>query len=289
MGYGISPGVAPPRRPHARHRLDPPRERRAQHHDCPGDRLRPAAAGDQQDRDQRADPRPGRTRVFGSGIENLKLYFMIGLPTEDRRRPGRHPRPDAGDPRPHASPRPPARRHRAYRREREPAGPQAGHRVPVDADGAAAVTERKMKRLRQLVSGLDNVYFNDQVRAALVLPGAAVARRPPRRRRRRGRRAERRQLARGGGGGRRRSRPLRLPRPPRGPVLPWDVIEGGMKHVVLPRGIRPRAPRRVDPRYSAIATCSSCSAYACRMRSRTGPALPHRRSAGGARSCGARR
>ena len=43
--------------------------------------------------------------IFASGIENLKLYYMIGLADRDRRRPRRDSRPDAADSRHHAEAR----------------------------------------------------------------------------------------------------------------------------------------------------------------------------------------
>ena len=43
--------------------------------------------------------------IFANGIENLKLYYMIGLPDRDRRRPGGDSRPDAADARHHAEAR----------------------------------------------------------------------------------------------------------------------------------------------------------------------------------------
>ena len=75
--------------------------------------------------------------IFSSGIESLKLYYMIGLPTEDdddlvairdltlqlREIMLKHARA--------------ARPHRPDRRQRQPAGAEARHRVPVAADGAA--------------------------------------------------------------------------------------------------------------------------------------------------------
>jgi radical SAM superfamily enzyme YgiQ (UPF0313 family) len=97
--------------------------------------------------------------VFAHGIENLKLYYMIGLPTEEdedlvavrdltlqiRDRMLRHARVRGAIGRIVASvnlliPKPGT----AYQW------------VPMET---AAVMERKMKRLRQLVSGVDNVYF----------------------------------------------------------------------------------------------------------------------------------
>ena len=92
------------------------------------------------------------------------------------------------------------------------------------------VIERKMKRLRGLMSDIDNVYFNIKSRAAFLLPGAAVAWRSARRAGHRARRAERRPVAR-----------ARWPRPAstaiststatasNDTVLPWDIIDGGMK------------------------------------------------------------
>ena len=73
--------------------------------------------------------------IFASGIENLKLYYMIGLPTETdddlvairdltlqlRERMLKHARA--------------ARPDRPHHRQRQPADPEAGHRVPVAADG----------------------------------------------------------------------------------------------------------------------------------------------------------
>ena len=73
--------------------------------------------------------------IFANGIENLKLYYMIGLPTETdddlvairdltlqmRDRMLKHARATRPD--------------RPHRRQREPADPEAGHRLSVAADG----------------------------------------------------------------------------------------------------------------------------------------------------------
>jgi radical SAM superfamily enzyme YgiQ (UPF0313 family) len=97
--------------------------------------------------------------VFASGIENLKLYYMIGLPTEDdedlvairdltlqiRERMLRHARPRGAIGRIVASVNPLV-----------PKPGTAYQWLPMET---TAAIERKMKRLRQLVSGLDNVYF----------------------------------------------------------------------------------------------------------------------------------
>lgn len=98
--------------------------------------------------------------VFASGIENLKLYFMIGLPTETdddlvairdltlRIR----------------------ERMLQYARRRGRVGRIVGSVNPLIPKPATAyqwlpmedpgVTDRKTKRLRQLLAGLDNVYFS---------------------------------------------------------------------------------------------------------------------------------
>jgi radical SAM superfamily enzyme YgiQ (UPF0313 family) len=98
--------------------------------------------------------------VFSSGIENLKLYYMIGLPTETdddlvairdltlqiRERMMRYARPRGTIGRIVASVNPLV-----------PKPGTAYQWIPMEA---GAVTDAKMKRLRQLVSGVDNVYFN---------------------------------------------------------------------------------------------------------------------------------
>jgi hypothetical protein len=116
--------------------------------------------------------------IFSSGIENLKLYYMIGLPSETdedlvairdltlQLREIMLPR---------QSPRP----RRPHRRQREPAGAQARHRLPVAADGAGDVIERKMKRLRALVSASTTSTSTSRASGTRI-PGAAVARRPAR-------------------------------------------------------------------------------------------------------------
>ena len=98
--------------------------------------------------------------IFASGIENLKLYYMIGLPTEtdddlvairDLTLQMRE-------------------RMLAHARQRGQVGRIVGSVNPlIPKPGTAyqwlpmedpAVTERKIKRLRSLMTGIDNVYFN---------------------------------------------------------------------------------------------------------------------------------
>jgi radical SAM superfamily enzyme YgiQ (UPF0313 family) len=98
--------------------------------------------------------------VFASGIENLKLYYMLGLPTETdddlvairdltleiRDRMMKHARSRGTVGRLVASV--------------NPLVPKPGTAYQWLAMEASDAVERKMKRLRQLVSGLDNVFFN---------------------------------------------------------------------------------------------------------------------------------
>lgn len=98
--------------------------------------------------------------VFASGIENLKLYYMIGLPTETdedlvairdltlaiRERMLRYARPRGAIGRIVASV--------------NPLIPKPGTAFQWMPMETAAATDAKVKRLRQLVSGVDNVFFN---------------------------------------------------------------------------------------------------------------------------------
>jgi radical SAM superfamily enzyme YgiQ (UPF0313 family) len=98
--------------------------------------------------------------IFANGIENLKLYYMIGLPTEDdsdlesihdltvelRHAMLKHARPKGRLGRIVASV--------------NPLIPKPGTAYQWLAMEDPAITERKANRLRSLVSGLDNVYFN---------------------------------------------------------------------------------------------------------------------------------
>jgi len=98
--------------------------------------------------------------VFASGIENLKLYYMVGLPTETdedlvairdltiaiRERMLHHARGRGAIGRIVASVNPLI-----------PKPGTAYQWMPMEPH---AVTEKKLRRLRQLVSGLDNVYFS---------------------------------------------------------------------------------------------------------------------------------
>ena len=116
--------------------------------------------------------------IFANGIENLKLYFMIGLPTETdedlvairdltlqiRERMLAHARSRGQIGRIVGSV--------------NPLIPKPGTAYQWLAMESPAVTERKIKRLRSLMAGIDNVYFNIKSERHSVLPGAALARRP---------------------------------------------------------------------------------------------------------------
>ena len=167
--------------------------------------------------------------IFSSGIENLKLYFMIGLPTEDdedlvairdmtmrfREVMLRHAR----------------ARGRIGRivGSVNPLVPKPGTAYQwLPMEGTDSI-ERKMKRLRSLVDGIDNVYFNikserhSYYQALLSLGDRRVA--PAIELAEQNGGQWRRAVADAGVDGdffiyRDRSRDT---------VLPWDIIDGGMK------------------------------------------------------------
>ena len=167
--------------------------------------------------------------IFANGIENLKLYYMIGLPTETdedlvairdltlqiRERMLKHAR------------------------TRGQVGRIVGSVNPlIPKPGTAyqwlpmedvSVTDRKIKRLRSLLAGIDNVYFNikserhSYYQALLSLGDRRVA--PAIETAERNGQNWRAAVAESGVDAdffifRDRSRD---------PVLPWDIIDGGMK------------------------------------------------------------
>jgi radical SAM superfamily enzyme YgiQ (UPF0313 family) len=98
--------------------------------------------------------------IFASGIENLKLYYMIGLPTEtDDDLVGIY---DLTVQMRDAMMRHGKARGRVGRivGSVNPLIPKPGTAYQWLPMEDPAVTERKAKRLRQLLSGLDNVYFS---------------------------------------------------------------------------------------------------------------------------------
>ena len=198
--------------------------------------------------------------VFASGIENLKLYYMLGLPTE------------SDDDLVAIRDLTAAIRDRMLRRGRSrgavgriaasvnalvPKPGTAYQWVPMEA---AQATERKMRRLRQLVAGLDNVYFTIKserhafYQALLSLGDRRIA--PVIEA------AER-------NGGQWRAAAAEAGVDPEWYVFrdrshdrlqPWDVIGGGVKTEFLraefDRGLREETTLAG---HSAIATCSSSS------------------------------
>ncbi len=167
--------------------------------------------------------------IFSSGIENLKLYYMIGLPTEEdedlvairdltvqlRDLMVKHAR----------------TRGRIGRivGSVNPLVPKPGTTYQWLAMERSDAIERKMKRLRTLVSGIDNVYFNikserhSYYQALLSLGDRRVA--PAMELAEQNGGQWRKAVADSGVDGdfyiyRDRSKDL---------VLPWDIIDGGMK------------------------------------------------------------
>jgi radical SAM superfamily enzyme YgiQ (UPF0313 family) len=167
--------------------------------------------------------------IFASGFENLKLYYMIGLPTEtdDDLVAIRDLTLQMRD------------RMLAHARPRGQIGRIVGSVNPlIPKPGTAyqwlpmedlAVTDRKIKRLRSLMAGVDNVYFNikserhSYYQALLSLGDRRVA--PAIEAAERNGQNWRAAVAESGVDAdffifRDRSRDA---------MLPWDVIDGGMK------------------------------------------------------------
>ena len=167
--------------------------------------------------------------IFANGIENLKLYYMIGLPTETdedlvairdltlqmRERMLKHARPRGQIGRIVGSVNPLI-----------PKPGTAYQWLPMEDP---AVTDTKIKRLRSLMAGIDNVYFNikserhSYYQALLSLGDRRVA--PAIEAAERNGQNWRAAVAEAGVDAdfyifRDRSRDA---------VLPWDIIDGGMK------------------------------------------------------------
>jgi radical SAM superfamily enzyme YgiQ (UPF0313 family) len=198
--------------------------------------------------------------VFASGVENLKLYYMLGLPTETdddlvairdltvaiRDLMLRHGRGRGALGRIAASV--------------NPLVPKPGTAYQWMPMEAAQVTERKMRRLRQLVAGIDNVYFTIKserhsfYQALLSLGDRRVA-------------PVIEAAERNGGQWRRAAAEAGIDPEwyvfrdrSQDPLHPWDVVGGGVKPEFLraefQRGLRAEVTR--SP-HSASATLSSCS------------------------------
>jgi radical SAM superfamily enzyme YgiQ (UPF0313 family) len=167
--------------------------------------------------------------IFASGMENLKLYFMIGLPTENdddlvairditlqlRDVMMRHARSRGHIGRIVGSVNPLV-----------PKPGTAYQWLPMEAD---ASIDRKIKRLRSLVTGIDNVYFNikserhSYYQALLSLGDRRVA-------------PAIEAAERNGGNWRAAVKEAGVDADffvfrdrTNDPVLPWDIIDGGMK------------------------------------------------------------
>src|SRR4051812_32797135 len=98
--------------------------------------------------------------IFATGIENLKLYFMIGLPTEtddDLVAIRDIPLQLRDVMMKHARPRGHIGRIVGSVNPLVPKPGTAYQWLPMEAD---ASIDRKIKRLRSLMAGIDNVYFN---------------------------------------------------------------------------------------------------------------------------------
>jgi radical SAM superfamily enzyme YgiQ (UPF0313 family) len=180
--------------------------------------------------------------IFRNGIENLKLYFMIGLPTETDD--------DLVAIYDLTSKLRDIMLHHARARGRigrivgsvNPLIPKPGTAYQWMPMEDPAITDRKGKRLRQLLSGLDNVYFNikserhSYYQALLSLADRRVA-------------PAIEAAERNGGSWRSAVAEANVDADffifrdrSSDAVLPWDIIEGGMKasffHAEFEKGLR---------------------------------------------------
>ena len=184
--------------------------------------------------------------IFSTGIESLKLYYMIGLPTEEDE--------DLVAIRDltlqlheimlkHARARGRIGRIVASVNPLVPKPGTAYQWLPMERTD---VIERKMKRMRSLVADIDNVYFNikserhSYYQALLSLGDRRIA--------------PAIELAEANGGQWRKALAdadldgdfyIYRDRT-NDAVLPWSIIDGGMKDAVLPRRVREEHARRVD-------------------------------------------
>jgi radical SAM superfamily enzyme YgiQ (UPF0313 family) len=167
--------------------------------------------------------------IFANGIENLKLYFMIGLPTEEeadltairdltleiRERMLKHARPRGAIGRIVGSV--------------NPLIPKPGTTYQWQPMASPSEIDGKIRQLRQLVAGIDNVYFNikserhSYFQALLSLGDRRVA-------------PVIEAAERNGGNWRAAAAEVGVDGDfyvfrdrSRDAVLPWDIIDGGMK------------------------------------------------------------
>jgi radical SAM superfamily enzyme YgiQ (UPF0313 family) len=167
--------------------------------------------------------------IFANGIENLKLYYMIGLPTEtdgDLDAIGDMTVQMRDSMMRHARPRGRVGRIVGSVNPLIPKPGTAYQWLPMEDP---ALTERKAKRLRRMLSGIDNVYFNIKserhsfYQALLSLGDRRVA-------------DAIEAAERNGGNWRAAVADVGLDADfyifrdrSSDPVLPWDIIDGGMK------------------------------------------------------------
>ena len=201
--------------------------------------------------------------IFANGIENLKLYYMIGLPTETDD--------DLVAIRDLTSQMRDIMMTHAKQRGRvgrivgsvNPLIPKPGTAYQWMPMEDPAITDRKGKRLRQLLAGIDNVYFNIKSERhsyyqALCRWAIAGWRRQSKRRS---------ETAATGAPRWRRPASTRdfyiFRDRSHDRVLPWDIIDGGMKQSFFRAELQKGSPRsgrcRRSGRKRTPASCPCCS------------------------------
>ncbi len=185
--------------------------------------------------------------IFRSGIENLKLYFMIGLPTETDEDLAAIRDLSIAHQGAHAGARPAARTTRAHQRQREPARAEARARPTSGCRWRRRTrSSGRSSGCGRSIAGIDNVYFSIKserhsfYQALLSLGDRRVA--PV-------------IVAAERNGGQWRAAAAEAGVDPafyvyrdrsNDAVLPWDIIDGGAQVGLLPRRVREGPARRMD-------------------------------------------
>jgi hypothetical protein len=191
--------------------------------------------------------------IFRERLREPEALLHDRPPNRNRRRPGGDSRSDAADSRTDADACPHEGADRPDRRQRQSVDSETGTAYQWLPMEDPAVTDRKIKRLRSLMAGIDNVYFNIKSerhstirrcsRSAIGACRAAIEAAE-----RNGQKLARRVAETGVDADffifRDRSRDQ---------VLPWDIIDGGDEEVVLPGRVRQGHPGRVDASAEAAA------------------------------------
>ncbi len=196
--------------------------------------------------------------IFENGIQNLKLYYMVGLPFEAARRRGGDRGADRADPRGDAQGGAGPRAHRAAASLREPLRAQAGHALPVAAHGGPEGDRQEAPVPAQGLREDAQRGRHPQERAHRGRPVGPGPGRPPHGRRPRGGGTRAHGLQARHARSRSRSRLLPLPGPGRDEVLPWDIVDNGVSRAYFLRELDKARQEALSPHCPEIQGCIRC-------------------------------